>query len=207
METVMQTLGTLVVIGQGYVGLPLALAANGAGHRVVGLDLNRGLVDGLNAGRSHIEDLNDAHIQQMLDHGYRATDDVSVIAEADVVVICVPTPLSPDGGPDLRAVKGACVSIAEHLKLGTLVVLESTTYPGTTEDVVLPILESGGLRHGEGFLLAFSPERVDPGNPVYGIKNTPKLVGGVTPAATKRAAGFYGAFGAMIRTCGWSSAG
>ena len=189
-----KALGTLVVIGQGYVGLPLALAANGAGHRVVGLDLNRGVVDGLNAGRSHIEDLNDAHIQQMLDRGYRATDDVSVIAEADVVVICVPTPLSPDGGPDLGAVKGACVSIAEHLKPGTLVVLESTTYPGTTEDVVLPILESAGLRHGEGFLLAFSPERVDPGNPVYGIKNTPKLVGGVTPRATDRAVGFYGAF-------------
>jgi len=190
----LNALETLVVIGQGYVGLPLASAASGAGYRVIGLDLNVEVVAALNAGRSHVDDLDDAEIQRMLEHGYRATQDVTAIGEADVVVICVPTPLSADGGPDLGAVKGACVSIGDNLKPGTLVVLESTTYPGTTEAVVLPILESAGLRHGEGFLLAFSPERVDPGNPVYGIKNTPKLVGGVTPAATKRAAGFYGAF-------------
>jgi UDP-N-acetyl-D-glucosamine dehydrogenase len=190
----MKALETLVVIGQGYVGLPLASAASGAGYRVIGLDLNVEVVFALNAGRSHVDDLDDAEIQRMLEQGYRATQDVSAIGEADVVVICVPTPLSADGGPDLGAVKGACVSIAANLKPGTLVVLESTTYPGTTEDVVLPILESGGLRHREGFLLAFSPERVDPGNPVYGIKNTPKLVGGVTSEATDRAADFYGAF-------------
>ena len=140
-ETETNVLGTLVVIGQGYVGLPLAHAASLAGHRAVGLELNREVVDALNAGRSHLEDLSDGDIRQMLEHGYRATADVTLIGEADVVVICVPTPLSADGGPDLSAVIGACWSIAENLKPGTLVVLESTTYPGTTEDVVLPILE------------------------------------------------------------------
>lgn len=187
-------LGSLVVIGQGYVGLPLALAASEAGFSVVGLDLKREVLQGLNAGRSHVDDVSDADIHRLLGQGYRASDQPSVIKEADVVVICVPTPLSPDGGPDLTAVRGASAMIAEHLQAGSLVLLESTTYPGTTEDVVLPIIEQGGLRQGADFSLAFSPERVDPGNPVYGIKNTPKLVGGVDAEASRRAVAFYGAF-------------
>lgn len=194
----MSATGTLVVIGQGYVGLPLALAAAESGFRVIGLDTNREAVDTLNSGRSRVDDLSDADIRRMLDAGYRATDDASAIQEADTVVICVPTPLSPDGGPDLGAVTAACENVAACMRPGALVVLESTTYPGTTEDIVLPILESRGARHGDGFLLAFSPERIDPGNPAYGMKNTPKLVGGVTAAATQRAVEFYRAFVADV---------
>ena len=183
-----------VVIGLGYVGLPLALEASRAGLEVTGLDLDRGVVDGLNAGRSHIDDLSDADIAVMRDAGFTATTDASVLATADIAVICVPTPLSVDGGPDLGAVQSAVRSVAEHVHPGMLVVLESTTYPGTTEEVVQPILEASGLKAGVDFHLAFSPERVDPGNARYGIRNTPKVVGGVTPDCTAAATAFYGRF-------------
>ncbi|WP_127129527.1 nucleotide sugar dehydrogenase [Georgenia sp. SYP-B2076] len=185
---------TLVVMGQGYVGLPLAQAASAAGYRVRGYDITDSLVAALNAGTSHVDDLSDADVATMLAQGYAATTDPGVIAEADVVVICVPTPLGDDGGPDLRAVEAATTSAAEHLAPGTVVILESTTYPGTTEDRVLPILMTSGLRLDDGFFLAFSPERVNPGFPEYGITNTPKLVGGVTPASGERAVAFYSAF-------------
>lgn len=184
----------LVVVGLGYVGLPLAEGAVHAGLCVAGLDLNTGVVDGLNAGRSHVDDLSNDDIASMLAKGFRATTDAAVLAEADTIVICVPTPLSEDGGPDLGAVMGATRSIAAHLRPGQLIVLESTTYPGTTDEEVRPVLEAGGLIAGKDFALAFSPERIDPGNAVYGMKNTPKVVGGHTPTCTERAAAFYGRF-------------
>jgi UDP-N-acetyl-D-glucosamine dehydrogenase len=181
----------LVVIGLGYVGLPLAQEACRSGLSVVGLDLSRPVVAGLNQGRSHVDDLSDADVAAMLAAGFRATDDPAAIAGADAVVICVPTPLSEDGGPDLGAVLSATDTVAVHLQAGTLVVLESTTYPGTTDELLRPRLEAGGLTVGRDVFLAFSPERIDPGNPHYGFRNTPKVVGGVTPACTERAIAFY----------------
>ncbi|MGH3434024.1 MAG: nucleotide sugar dehydrogenase [Thermocrispum sp.] len=181
----------LVIIGLGYVGLPLAHGAVHAGLKVVGLDVDAAAVDGLNSGRSHIDDLSDGDVEAMVDKGFLATTDASVLATADTVVICVPTPLSQAGGPDLGAVNSATRAIAEHLHQGMLVVLESTTYPGTTDEVVRPVLEAGGLVAGKDFNLAFSPERIDPGNPTYGLRNTPKVVGGLTAACTDRVAEFY----------------
>lgn len=181
----------VVVIGQGYVGLPLALEATLAGLTVTGLDLNQGTVDGLNSGKSHVDDVSDGDIERMLEAGYKAATDPSVISGADTVVICVPTPLGEASKPDLSAVIGATKSIAKYMMPGTLVVLESTTYPGTTDDLIRPLLETDGLLVDRDFHLAFSPERIDPGNPTYGLKNTPKVVGGVTPASTARALEFY----------------
>ncbi|HET9654125.1 MAG TPA: nucleotide sugar dehydrogenase [Kineosporiaceae bacterium] len=182
----------LVVIGLGYVGLPLAQEACRSGLRVTGLDLSVPVVEGLSAGRSHVDDLSDADVAAMLAAGFTATTDPSVIAGAGAVVICVPTPLAQDGGPDLGPVLAATDAVAAHLTAGTLVVLESTTYPGTTEELLRPRLEAGGLRVGVDVFLAFSPERIDPGNPRFGFRNTPKVVGGVTPECTGRVAAFYG---------------
>lgn len=183
---------SVVIVGQGYVGLPLALEATRAGWGVTGLDLNQKTVSGLNSGKSHVDDLSDADIAQMLQSGYKASADPSVVSGAEVVVICVPTPLGEASKPDLSAVIGATKSIATFMMPGTLVVLESTTYPGTTDELIRPILEATGFRIDKDFHLAFSPERIDPGNPVYGLRNTPKVVGGVTPKSTARAEEFYG---------------
>ncbi|MGO1978278.1 nucleotide sugar dehydrogenase [Brachybacterium tyrofermentans] len=186
---------TVTIVGQGYVGLPLAQAAARADWTVHGLDVTQSLVDQLNGGTSHVDDLSDADIQEMIDLGYRATTDPSVVSESDVVVICVPTPLGDGGSPDLGAVKGASRTVGDNLSAGTTVILESTTYPGTTDDVVKPILEmASGLTGGTDFQLAYSPERVDPGSKKYGIKNTPKLMGGINDASTQAAVAFYGAF-------------
>lgn len=183
-----------VIVGLGYVGLPLAVAAAESGIKVTGLDLNSTVVTGLNSGISHIDDLSRADIAQLLDHGFRATSDSNCIDEADVVIICVPTPLDASGNPDLRAVLGAARDVAAHGHKGLTVVLESTTYPGTTQEVLQPILEESGLQVGTDIYLAFSPERIDPGNQTYNIRNTPKIVGGVTSDCTERAAAFYGQF-------------
>lgn len=180
-----------VVMGQGYVGLPLAFEASQSGLTVAGFELNLSTVEQLNAGKSHIDDMSDGNISAMIDAGYVATADPSVLGYADTIIICVPTPLADGGAPDLRAVTGASELIAANLSPNTLVVLESTTYPGTTEDIVRPILDSSGLKLDEGYFLAFSPERIDPGNPAYGLKNTPKVVGGVTPISTEHAVNFY----------------
>ncbi|UQN28090.1 nucleotide sugar dehydrogenase [Brachybacterium kimchii] len=186
---------TATIVGQGYVGLPLAQAAARAGWTVHGLDVTESLVDMLNEGHSHVDDLSDADIQEMQSLGYRATTDPSVIANSDVVVVCVPTPLGAGGSPDLGAVKGASRTVGDNLVSGTTVILESTTYPGTTEDVVKPILEmASGLAAGADFQLAYSPERVDPGSKKFGIKNTPKLMGGIDDASTQAAVAFYGTF-------------
>jgi UDP-N-acetyl-D-glucosamine dehydrogenase len=182
----------LVIIGLGYVGLPLAHEATRSGLDVKGFDLSQRVVEGLNSGRSHVDDLSDADVAAMLETGFRASADESILDNARTVVICVPTPLGEGDAPDLGAVVGAATTIARHLSKGTLVVLESTTWPGTTEEVIRPILEQGsGLSAGTDFHVAFSPERIDPGNETYGLRNTPKVVGGLTQVCTDVAATFY----------------
>src|SRR3984957_370938 len=183
----------VLVIGLGYVGLPLAVQAARAGFRVTGYDTRAEIASGLMAGRSHVDDVTDAEVAQMVAQGFRAVTDETRLGPQDVIVICVPTPLSVAAGPDLSAVWAATATAGALLRPGTLVSLESTTYPGTTEEVVRPVLEkASGLTAGLGFSLAFSPERIDPGNPDYGFANTPKIVGGVTPACADAAAAFYG---------------
>lgn len=184
----------LVVIGQGYVGLPMALRAAEKGFSVVGLDTKPTVVANLNAGVSHIDDVSDDDLRSGLAAGYRASVDPSCIADADVVVVCVPTPLSADGGPDLGPVEDAARTIGEHIQPQTLVILESTTYPGTTEEVFAPLVLGSGLRLGDDVNIAFSPERIDPGNATFGVQNTPKVVGGLTPACTRAARLFYSEF-------------
>jgi UDP-N-acetyl-D-glucosamine dehydrogenase len=184
----------VAIIGQGYVGLPLAQEASRAGLKVLGFDVSQRVVDGLNAGRSHVDDLSDADIAEMIEAGFVATTEADRLGEVKTIVICVPTPLSEDGGPDLGPIEAATATIAERLVAGQTVILESTTYPGTTDEVVRPVLEAGGLVAGEDFHLAFSPERIDPGNEQFGAKNTPKVVGGHTAACGDAAAAFYGQF-------------
>ncbi|MFG6194217.1 nucleotide sugar dehydrogenase [Nonomuraea sp. JJY05] len=184
----------LAVIGLGYVGMPLAKEAVAAGLRVVGLDVDPAKVDALNAGQSYIDDLADADLEHMLANGFSATLDETVLARSNTIVICVPTPLDEDHRPDLSAVEGATKAVGRNLTKGTLVVLESTTWPGTTDEVARPLLESSGLVAGKDFHLAFSPERIDPGNPKFGLRNTPKVVGGYTPTCRDRATAFYGQF-------------
>jgi nucleotide sugar dehydrogenase len=182
----------VLVVGLGYVGLPLAREAVRSGFRVTGYDTRAEIVDGLNAGRSHVDDVTDDEVAVMRAKGFLATTDEDGIGRQDVIVICVPTPLSVADGPDLSAVRTAAQTAGRLLRPGTLVSLESTTYPGTTEEVVRPLLEkTSGLSAGIGFSLAFSPERIDPGNPDYGIKNTPKVVGGVTSSCADAATAFY----------------
>lgn len=185
----------VTIVGQGYVGLPLAQAASAAGWKVIGLDVSDAVVARLNAGESHVDDLSNEDIAAMVENGYEATVDAAVVSESDVVVICVPTPLGDAGAPDLKYVESACQNVGEHLTKDTLVILESTTYPGTTEDFCVPILEGkSGLRAGSDFQVAFSPERVDPGSKHFGIKNTPKLVGGINPVSAERTMAFYSDF-------------
>ena len=183
---------SLAVIGLGYVGLPLAHGATLVGMSVIGFDTSARTVESLNSGHSHIDDLSDDDVNAMLGAGFSATTDPASLAGPDVIVICVPTPLSAENGPNLDAVESAARAAAAHLRPGQLVVLESTTYPGTTEEILVPILETSGLKLGIDFFCAFSPERIDPGNAVYTLQNTPKVVGGMTPECTSRAAEFYG---------------
>jgi nucleotide sugar dehydrogenase len=183
----------LLVIGLGYVGLPLAREATLSGLRVVGYDLKPEIAARLNAGRSHVGDVSDRDVRAMLGRGFRASAREEDLPQSDTVVICVPTPLSAESLPDLTAVRGAAAMAGRLLRPGMLVVLESTTYPGTTDEVIRPMLEeASGLTVGVDFHLAFSPERIDPGNKLYGVRNTPKVVGGQTPACTDAAMRFYG---------------
>ncbi|UQU66231.1 nucleotide sugar dehydrogenase [Couchioplanes caeruleus] len=194
----------VVILGLGYVGLPLAQQATRAGMSVLGFDVNPAVVEALAAGRSHVDDLSDADVAEMVAGGFRTTSDEARIAEAGTAVICVPTPLAEGDGPDLRAVTGATEAVGRNLRPGMLVVLESTTYPGTTDDVVRPLLEKlSGLTAGVDFHVAFSPERIDPGNERFGAHNTPKVVGGYTSACTDRVEAFYGRFiQTVVRTRG-----
>ncbi|MFL6054931.1 MAG: nucleotide sugar dehydrogenase [Actinoallomurus sp.] len=184
----------LAVIGLGYVGMPIVREVSRSGMRVIGVDVDQRRVDGLNAGTSHVDDISDGEVAGLVAQGFRATTDHEVLAGAGTVTICVSTPLDRDRRPDLSAVIGAAEMVAGRLRPGTLVVLESTTWPGTTEEVVRPLLEKSGLSAGIDFHLAYSPERIDPGNPVFGLRNTPKIVGGLTPACLDRAVSFYGKF-------------
>ena len=180
------------VIGLGYVGLPLAVEFAKAGFDVVGIDVQPAKVDRLMAGRSYVKDVSDAALAPLVEKGkLRATCDFSVIAELDTIDICVPTPLRKTKDPDMSFVVSATDEIAKYLHSGLLVMLESTTYPGTTDELLLPKLQESGLQVGQDFFLCFSPERVDPGNPKYQTVNIPKVVGGITPQCTEMGALFY----------------
>lgn len=186
---------TVGVVGLGYVGLPLAVEKAKAGFRTIGFDVQEEKVKQVNAGHNYIGDVVDAELAQLVNNGMlSATSDFSVIKEVDFVAICVPTPLDIHQEPDISYVENSAKSIAGYLTKGTVVVLESTTYPGTTEELIKPILEKGsGLECGKDFYLGFSPERVDPGNAVYKTKNTPKVVGAVGKDAQEVIAAIYGA--------------
>ncbi|HEX4574528.1 MAG TPA: nucleotide sugar dehydrogenase [Gemmatimonadales bacterium] len=174
------------IVGLGYVGLPLAMEFARAGFRVLGFDVNRGVVTALAAGRSHVQDVPSSDVATFTRAGkFKATSDLARLKEPDVISICVPTPLSKTKDPDVSYVLAATRSVATALRRGQLIVLESTTYPGTTRELLLPALEATGLKVGEDFFLAFSPERVDPGNPTWNTRNTPKVVGGITPTCRR----------------------
>ncbi len=182
----------LGVIGLGYVGLPLAVEFAEAGFRVTGFDLVREKVDGVNAGRSHVKDVSSEALSKVVSAGLlTATTDFARLKDVDTVDICVPTPLRKTRDPDVSYIISAVEQIVKYLHKDMLIVLESTTYPGTTEELILPMLEAGGLKVGKDFYLGFSPERVDPGNPNFQTKNIPKVVGGVTPACTDVAMALY----------------
>jgi UDP-N-acetyl-D-glucosamine dehydrogenase len=181
---------TVGIVGLGYVGLPLAVAFAETGTTVVGVDVDDAHVRGLRAGESSIEDVPDERLRELADH-LRFESSYDALGEVDAVLICVPTPLSANREPDLGPLHAATDALAEVLRAGQLVVLESTTYPGTTREQMLPGLEASGLRAGQDFHLAFSPERVDPGSRRYSVRNTPKLVGGLTAACGDRAQALY----------------
>ena len=185
---------TVAVIGQGYVGLPLSMELCRAGFRCIGVDLDEERVARLNDGETYILDVSAEDVAAARASGrFEATTDYSRLAEVDAVSICVPTPLRKTRDPDVSYIQAAATSMIPHLKGPVLVVLESTTYPGTTEEVVVPMLEQSGLVLDRDLFVAFSPERVDPGNATYHLRNTPKVVGGVTEASTELIASFYGA--------------
>ena len=181
----------LAVIGLGYVGLPLAIEAANSKLKVAGYDINESVVDSLNKSMSHVEDISDKVLQDALSKDLMITSDSSVLGESEYIVISVPTPLT-DYQPDLSYVEAATKSIAENLKKGQIIILESTTYPGTTLEIVKPILEKiSSLVAGEDFLLGYSPERIDPGNKEWTFKNTPKIVSGINETSLKKISDFY----------------
>lgn len=183
----------VAVIGLGYVGLPLAVEKAKAGYKTVGFDIQKSKVDMVNKGENYIGDVVATELEDIVRQGLlSATTDFSIVKDADFIAICVPTPLDGYQQPDISYVRRSTEEIAKYLRKGSIIVLESTTYPGTTEELLLPILEKGsGLKCGQDFFLAFSPERVDPGNLIYKTKNTPKVVGGVGKDATELAAAMY----------------
>jgi UDP-N-acetyl-D-glucosamine dehydrogenase len=181
------------ILGLGYVGLPLARAFSEAGFRVLGLDLDPGKVERLQRGESYIGHIPSSVIRQMREAGFEATADFARLAEADAILICVPTPLSPARDPDLTYVVQSAQAIAQTLRAGQLIVLESTTYPTTTRTVVLPPLQARGLAAGRDFFLAYSPEREDPGNPAHSVRTIPKVVGGLDARSAELACALYGA--------------
>ncbi len=182
----------LAVIGLGYVGLPLAVELAQAGFEVHGIDIDEQRVQQLNRGRSYIQDVPTADVTALVrQKRLIATTDFSVLKRCDTVNICVPTPLSKQRDPDVSHIVAAATEVARHLHRGQLVILESTTYPGTTDELVLPMLAESGLVVGKDFFLAFSPERVDPGNAQFNTRNIPKVVGGVTETCTKAAVQLY----------------
>lgn len=181
------------VVGLGYVGLPLAVEKAKAGFKTIGFDVQEEKVNLVNEGHNYIGDVVDSDLKNLVEKGMlSATTDFSFVKDVDFIAICVPTPLDSHQQPDISYVRSSTEAISKYLTRGTMVVLESTTYPGTTEELVRPILESGsGLKCGEDFYLGFSPERVDPGNLIYKTKNTPKVVGGIGKDATETIAAMY----------------
>jgi len=180
------------VIGLGYVGLPLAVEFGRAGYEAIGFDLDARKVNAINEGRSYIDDVPTAHVAELkAANRLRATTNFDALAEVDTINICVPTPLRKTKDPDMSYIVTAAEEIAKRLRPGQLVILESTTYPGTTDELVLPMLERGGLKGGKDFFLAFSPERVDPSNPSFNTHNIPKVIGGMTPDCTALASALY----------------
>ncbi len=184
---------TVGVVGLGYVGLPLAVEKAKAGYKTIGFDIQSHKAEKVNQGINYIGDIVDSELKDLVQTGMlSATTDFSFVKDVDFVAICVPTPLDEYQQPDISYVRDSTAQVAQYIKKGSMVVLESTTYPGTTEELMLPILEEGsGLKCGEDFYLAFSPERVDPGNLIYQTKNTPKVVGGVGKDATEVIAAMY----------------
>lgn len=181
---------TVGIIGLGYVGLPLAIAFARSGVRVIGVDISSERVNLLRQGKSYLTDISDQDVRSVGNHFYPTTD-YADLQVCDAVIICVPTPLAKTGEPDISYIISAAENFRPHLRKGMLVVLESTTYPGTTEELLKPMLEETGLKAGIDFNLAFSPERIDPGNKTWTIHNTPKVVGGLTPTCTERACALY----------------
>jgi UDP-N-acetyl-D-glucosamine dehydrogenase len=180
------------VVGLGYVGLPLAVEFAEAGFHVTGIDIDERKVADLNRGESYIQDVPTAVLKPLVEKGMlRATTDFSAVASLDTINIAVPTPLRKTKDPDMSYIVNACQEIAKHFHAGVLIILESTTYPGTTDELMLPMFEKSDLRVGHEFFLCFSPERVDPGNPNFQTRNIPKVVGGITPACTELGALFY----------------
>lgn len=180
------------VIGMGYVGLPLAVELGRENFKVIGIDINSHRVNRINSGKSDIDDVKDKDLKPLVKSGnIKATTNFAVLKKVDCVTICVPTPLSKTKDPDVSYILAGVSEVQKYLHPGQLVILESTTYPGSTEELILPMLEETGLEVGKDFFLAFSPERVDPGNKKYSTKNTPRVVGGITPQCTKIAKLFY----------------
>jgi len=191
-ERLLNRTATLGVVGLGYVGLPLAVEKAKAGYMTIGFDVQSSKIDMVNNGQNYIGDVVNEDLKEIVDLGLlSATSDFAKVAHADCVCICVPTPLDEHQEPDISYVKSSAESIVPYMHKDMLIILESTTYPGTTEELLKPIFESSGLICGEDFFLAFSPERVDPGNLIYKTKNTPKVVGGVTEKCTEVAAALY----------------
>ena len=183
---------TVGVVGLGYVGLPLAVEKAKAGFKTIGFDVQKAKVDLVNAGSNYIGDIVDDDLKHIVESGMlRATNDFSFVRDVDFIAICVPTPLDEHQQPDISYVRSSAEEIAKHMTKGTMVVLESTTYPGTTEELLKPILETSGLKCGEAFYLGFSPERVDPGNKQFKTKNTPKVVGAIGEDAREVIAAMY----------------
>jgi UDP-N-acetyl-D-glucosamine dehydrogenase len=193
----------IAVVGLGYVGLPLALAFAQGGARVRGIDVSEAVCARLHEGHSHVDDVSDDELAAGLaggpgSAGLTCGTDFAIVAEADAIVICVPTPLRKTKDPDISHVVKASEAVTRHARAGQLVVLESTTYPGTTEEILVPLLRGSGHEPGRDVAVAFSPERVDPGNPTYGLGNTPKVVGGFTAACSAAARALYGRLGAPL---------
>ncbi|HHF51295.1 MAG TPA: nucleotide sugar dehydrogenase, partial [Candidatus Aminicenantes bacterium] len=181
------------IIGLGYVGLPLVLRFAEENFTVTGFDIDKSKVDALNSGQSYIRHIPESKIKALIEtNKFKATSDYSLLQQMDAILICVPTPLNEQKEPDMQYIQATAKEIKKNLKKGHLIILESTTYPGTTREILLPILKQNGFNPGEDIFLAYSPEREDPGNPHFTTQNIPKVIGGITPSCTETAAALYG---------------
>ena len=189
---IMSKEATVGVIGLGYVGLPLAVEMARAGYKVIGIDLQEEKVSMLRNGQSYVNDVSSLEVQDVVNSLFHPSSDYSLVSQMDTISICVPTPLTKTKAPDISFILSAIIEIKKYIKKGTLIILESTTYPGTTDEVILAEMGTLGFAVGEDFFLCFSPERVDPGNKLFNTKNTPKVIGGSTPRCVELAELLYG---------------